>query len=234
MTSTPFADSRQKIRRAEKHLRELEENIQRYFAGDWYTLDYGGNPLDIKGVHLTMHGRPEDFSVIFGDVIHNLRAALDLMASEVVAANKGNPAGVYFPFCEDEQSLDKMIKSKKFDRASSEAVRELKQLKPYRGGNVALRALHDLDIQDKHRALVPTAIMISTPPIGPLLDDQGHPVGFAENDLKLTIDLSVSPEVTFTFPADSPLAEQEIVPTLHQLVETVSRILDTFEAVITP
>ena len=36
-------------------------------------------------------------------------------------------------------------------------------MKPYRGGNIALRAIHDLDVTDKHRALLPVLSGVSLP-----------------------------------------------------------------------
>jgi hypothetical protein len=36
-------------------------------------------------------------------------------------------------------------------------------MKPYKGGNIALRAIHDLDVTDKHQALLPVLSGVSLP-----------------------------------------------------------------------
>ena len=51
---------------------------------------------------------------------------------------------------------------KNFDRAGPDAVRLLRTYRPCTGGNATLRALHDLDVQDKHQAFIPA---ISTAPM---------------------------------------------------------------------
>jgi hypothetical protein len=62
---------------------------------------------------------------------------------------------VKFPFCDSPDKLDFFIKERKLSRAGPEVVALVKSLKPYKGGNTALRAIHDLDIRDKHEALTP-------------------------------------------------------------------------------
>ncbi len=99
---------------------------------------------------------PGDPEAVIGDCTHNLRAALDLMACDLVRAAGGNDKHVYFPFAHQEADLEKMIKEKNFDRAGDDAVTLLKSFKPHRGGDELLRAMHDLDIEDKHKALIIT------------------------------------------------------------------------------
>ncbi len=98
-----------------------------------------------------------EWSTATGDIIHNLRSALDHVAITAVESNGGDSKGVYFPFAADEAGLEDQIRSKKFNRASAAAIDLLRQLKPYKGGNDRLRALHDLDISDKHKALISLA-----------------------------------------------------------------------------
>ena len=232
---SPLSGSRQKVARAIRHLTELEKATDDYFKTDWYEVQLTqcapDDELDFT-IHTTIKGRPLYFSEAVGDIVHNLRAALDLMSVSVVAANNANTKGVLFPFCDDPSFLDQIIKQRNFHRASPEAVNEIKKLKPFKGGNIALRALHDLDIQDKHHSLVPAAKQVTTPEIGVVTDANGNPLGFAEGKLQLEIKGSDRPTVVFVFPDDGPLAQQPIIPTLHELVKLVSGILDTFEAII--
>src|SRR5438874_575713 len=52
---------------------------------------------------------PVEFSAIIGDVIHNLRAALDLMAVQVVRLNHQSDEDVYFPFSKSAARFDEAI-----------------------------------------------------------------------------------------------------------------------------
>ena len=95
-----------------------------------------------------------EMGAIVGDIIHNLRSALDLLACDLVLANGGNPKGVYFPFFKTADGLNKKIKDRDFNRAGPDAVALLTRYQPYEGGDSPLYAIHLLDIIDKHRMLV--------------------------------------------------------------------------------
>jgi hypothetical protein len=100
---------------------------------------------------------PAVASLAIGDIIHNLRSALDYLACDLARMNDKSTKGVHFPFAESEFELFKtngMVERKCFDRAGPWAVKILGDLAPYKGGNRLLRALHDLDVQDKHISLV--------------------------------------------------------------------------------
>jgi hypothetical protein len=129
---------------------------------------------DGRSFNFQMHinSVPNELGAIVGDVIHNLRAALDLTAAEVVRSAGGDDKKVSFPFCESEEDLDGMIQRRNFDQAGEEAVALLRTLKPYREGNLALRVIHDINIHDKHRALIPTA-MGAASPIVRMWDEDG-------------------------------------------------------------
>jgi hypothetical protein len=156
----PFEASWLKIARARCHLEELEAAISAYLANDPVSIivEEWKAKTDFPTDAWTARIRksvPPYLSVIIGDAIHNLRTALDLTANDLVRVRALNTKGVYFPFADSESGLDEMIKLKNFNRAGPEAVSVLKFLKPFRGGNAGLRALHDLDVADKHQALVP-------------------------------------------------------------------------------
>lgn len=233
MNSEKFSGSRSKVARARRHIEELEQNTNKFFNSVWYCLDFcSEDELDAKGIYLTIKGRPKDYSVIVGDVVHNLRAALDLMAVDVVSANGGNTKDVYFPFSASAAKLDEQIKNKNFHRAAQPAIDQLKYWQPYKGGNEALRGLHDLDVSDKHKTLIPAHSLVTMPPICVLTDENGKPVGFDEGKLRLWVDTSVEPKVTHVFPNDFPFCGQPILPTLHSLSILVDAILLSFETLV--
>lgn len=229
MNEPAFKASRQKVERAKRHLAELKNNTDEFIQSKWHDTQIKINEAGQKHFEVRILGQPKDYSVILGDIVHNLRTALDLMAVEIVESNGSSSNGVLFPFCNVPDDLDKIIKKRNFHRAPTAAIEELRRLKPFRGGNIALRAIHDLDIQDKHKTLIPAARIV-TLPLEIVHDEHGHPVGFSEG--KLQIEMRGPPSIVYQFPQDSPLTGEPIIPTLHELVELVSGILDTFEAII--
>jgi len=100
---------------------------------------------------------PPESAALVGDIIHNMRTSLDHMASELARLNDKSDKNVYFPFAENAGELEEQIKRRKFTYCGSDAVALLRTFKPYRHGNEALRSIHDLDILDKHRSLIPHA-----------------------------------------------------------------------------
>jgi hypothetical protein len=230
--SPPFSQPRQKLRRAASHIKTLEGAIADYFKTDWYTCDFNRSPEGQYSLKVAVHGSPQDFGVIVGDAVHNLRAALDLLAVEAVDQNGGNTKNVYFPFADSAANLDEMIKRRNFHRASLDDQDTIRQLQPYTGGNHLLHSLHDLDIQDKHHSLIPHASFVTTPKIGVKLDAAGNPIGFAEGKLELEVDPSEPPTVKFTFPDDSVFAGEEVVAVLWQLHAHVTSIVDRFAGAV--
>lgn len=215
----PFRASRIKISRARHHLTELIALEDGHEAFKELDIPDGSTPPGAISLgHMQVTGPPEEYGAIVGDVIHNLRSALDLMAVALVDLNGGNTRGVYFPFSINEGELDDQIRLKNFDRAGALAVKQLKEFQPYKGGNIALRAVHDLDIEDKHKQLIP----IQTHIIGRAIDIR-HPSGVP------TPVAGSQPKAAYMFPPENPLAGKEIVETLHQLVELVEGVFDVFE-----
>lgn len=156
----PFEAPKLKIERAHRHLRELETEITAYFHRKPMVLMVEKPAgLEHHGAHSwTVRIRepvPIHLSPIIGDIIHNLRASLDLLACDLVRIAGKSTKGVNFPFCDNPNKLDDFIKLRNLTRAGPEVVALVKSLKPYKGGNIALRAIHDFDIRDKHEALIP-------------------------------------------------------------------------------
>ena len=222
-----FNASRLKIHRAREHVRELENLIKDYLASRPAQFSPAQQIAGtIQFGSMSFRGIPENSSAILGDIIHNLRASLDLMACELCRMNKQSDKDVYFPFSESEEKLDEMIQKRHFDRAGEQAIGLLKALAPYKGGNVLLRAIHDLDIQDKHRSLIPTETHI----IGPTfrMDAMGGslvavPIG----------DHSKASDIRIMMPPGSALADNELIPTVYELTDTAENVIKAFESLST-
>jgi hypothetical protein len=215
-----FYDARRKVNRARRHVAELKDVISshiranpiNYEVVDRTTLSDTEAEVSIS---FTWPSSPEAAPVIIGDIIHNLRASLDLMASALARANSNSDKGVHFPFSEGQDGLDDMIGRKHFRRCGEPAIALLRSLRPYRGGNDDLRALHDLDLRDKHRALVPEVASHIQASVDWTIG--GPSAGSEFNYL-------------FAFPKDTEFAHREIVAVSEYLVEMCESILEAFAA----
>jgi hypothetical protein len=244
MSRKTFDDSRLKLRRARHHISELTNEISAFLRRTPFYLEIAPEEsFDMKTwiVHVR-EDVPPDFSAIIGDVIHNLRAPLDLMACELVCLNGRNDSDVRFPFSASEADFDAAIKRNNFHRASGEAIALLKSLKPYRGGNEALRAVHDLDVMDKHRALIPTTYMIGAPDaqwsrepdksarFGPIRDGMSIPAHLPVRFRERGQFVLCFPLVDSAGNRAGPLGGGELVPTLKSLAELIDSIIEAFAA----
>ena len=182
---------------------------------------------------------PVDISLILGDAIHNLRTALDLLASELVQLNGQGMEEVYFPFARNAKELDKQIKKKHFDRAGLIAVNLLHKIEPHSEGNKPLRGLHDLDIKDKHQLiLLPVAQFFQINNFL-LKGPRGELATTIIRGLGDGISVSAKPEdkatwdsIRYTAVFDNDVPEvfrgQPIIETLKKLSDIVDKIIKAF------
>lgn len=242
-----FYASRAKIRRAHSLIQELDEleSLQRKDLP--FSINQEPHPEKTglwRCVVRNCKPLPDEVPLILGDAIHNLRASLDLLACDLVRANNGDPSGVYFPFCQNGEDLESIIKRRKIERCSPDVIDLIRSIKPYKGGNDALRAIHDLDIADKHQLLIPTLTALSLPSID--LDFAADVYLTCDPDKcempvydgaiildEITDDKRYAFEdrwrsVIFVFGPDQPLAGEPISPTLHNFAKLVDGIVETF------
>ncbi len=99
-------------------------------------------------------------TIIIGDIIHNLRASLDHVywdCTNAHARSEGERKNIQFPITKNEKALKESILPGLPKRVSESFANALDSLKPYReNGNKFLCAIHDLDVIDKHKLLIPT------------------------------------------------------------------------------
>jgi hypothetical protein len=161
MTQTiadPLLGPKLKIERAKKHVHELIAEIKAFGAKQPYRVVTDKHPRtgDVTYRLRIVHEIPSSWATIIGDIVHNLRAALDLLVCALVVHN-GNQVklGNGFPIAGSAKTFEAML-DRKVDGTSDEVKRFVKRLKPYETGNRPLWAIHELDVLDKHKAIVPT------------------------------------------------------------------------------
>jgi hypothetical protein len=147
---------RAKIERAKEHVRDLEAEVRRFHETRPYEVGTDEESQPGKRLtKLTKAERPPDrLALIAGDVIHNLRSALDLLIWQLVEANGVTPSRQdAFPIHESAEKFEAQGVPRVKGRIAKDALDVLRAVKPYQGGNDALWRLHHLDIADKHRTL---------------------------------------------------------------------------------
>lgn len=228
---TLFQSSRLKLDRARYHIQAAEQLISEHFASDWYTAEFKQGGAGDYSLSVKFRGPPKTLSAIVGDAVHNLRAALDLLAVRLVELANHETKDVMFPFSKDAASFAAMLARRNLHHASQADQQALAQLQPYHGGNVDLRALHDLDIQDKHRDLIPETTFLTTPEIRIRTDSEGKPIGFETGKLEAEMVSGSKATGELRFPEGFPLAQQPLLPGLTRLADMVDGILNAFDAI---
>lgn len=141
-----------KIKRAKKHFKELETEINNFFANEPFKIvKQEARNGDLLYRVIISDQIPVEWSSIIGDIIHNLRSALDYLAWQLVLQNGGTPGkNTYFPIGSSPKKYNNTVRGS-LKGASKDAMELVKSLQPYPGGNDLLVQIHALDIHDKHR-----------------------------------------------------------------------------------
>jgi hypothetical protein len=242
----PFHSSRLKIERAKQHISDLHERSDA-FSRDCYSLTVNTDPdtgNDFLKVEITKT-LPDEFPLIIGDALHNLKSALDLAINEIVWMRlKIFDDHSRFPFRNTRDEVAATVKGGKISQASK-AVSNLivNVIEPYeRGKGDALWCLHRLDVLDKHRLLLPVwqfnaiydvraeddrgrVMRIGTWPIvgnGSTIRDTGM------RNVKITHHGKSSTLILFE--EGFPVRNESVLPALIQFVNDASATIDGIEA----
>jgi hypothetical protein len=157
---------RSKINRAEKHIRDLDAAIASFIELPPYTI--GTKPHFVEEIkHTTLYvasvqSIPIDIPLLIGDAIHNLRSALEHLMWQLIEAAGGTPdENTSFPIAwgtEGRQIYLSRMGNREIQKISSVAQNIMEKVQPYYSGDDTLRKIQELNIWDKHRLPVVTAI----------------------------------------------------------------------------
>ena len=191
-----------KLRRAKRHHAELQATLASFFATTPYRVSTRRNDEGKLVYYLSeVTDAPVELSLIAGDVIQNLRSALDHLAYELwvkEANGHGKSERVYFPIDKDQASY-KRSKAEKTQGISRQSLAIIDSLNPYRGGNDILWRIHTLNNRDKHRLLVTVGSSFQSVDLGAyMMASMRKMPGFSERMRANMPDLSV-----FLKPADN-------------------------------
>jgi len=191
-----------KVERAKHHIDDLNGRVEAYTSQRPLRV-YRSTDGKINKVSYVVKNKipvPAALALVIGDAVHNLRSALDLLAFALVGdkcRTPGQQRQVMFPFGASANKLEATINNRQINLAGKKVVQEIKKLKPYPGGNEMLQAIHDLDIADKHKLILPTtasgALMLADltklMPEHPGFPDKGATLVLNEN-VRFDIDLT--------------------------------------------
>lgn len=227
---------RVKIERAKKNLDNLERELIAYGPKHFHaaTSHRDAQTGDVV-VHAVQRWRkfPFDALAAAGDVIQNLRSALDYLAQQLVWAGSGSEPSrqVQFPIAKDADAYES-AKASRVEGMCPKAIKFIDSLKPYKGGNDALWRIHELNNIDKHRTLFtyaedcfltadwlpsewPFNLKASNPNFAGAFDPD------VEKDMEFELEKALS---------DPQIAEgNSLLPSLHQLVDFVDGLILKFK-----
>lgn len=184
---------------------------------------------------------PPTINAAVGAVVNSLRTSLDLLAASLAIRNGKKPtADTHFPiYASVVDYWDPLAEAKRKKFLSGSEIKIIEALKPYRGGNDFIYALHQLDILRKHERLLRVSVLPTQLSADVATVEQGFELafpwpGFEEDAIigrthinatshNLQMALSVLFDETSVFPT------QPIVPLLRQLRGTADSVIQRFE-----
>lgn len=229
-----------KIERARKHIADLDAERTTFLGSNVYS----GKPTFVpetnrtRFIMETVPGIPEEIPIILGDVVHNLRVALDYLACELVRSVGVEPKRVYFPIFENAEKYKAGSDSQ--TKGMPEEAKKIidKNIRPWGGTNDGLWVLHQLDIVDKHRLLVTTAMKVGSWSV--TLDQTAKGYGFAfipalkagdvigdvEGNHEADKQMSITVDIAFGEP--EILEGKPVIDLLVDLTNYVERVISFF------
>ena len=173
-----LSGARLKLQRANKHISDSETAVislkHAYVSSIETHAPTGGHSIKYECPRFS--DLVNEIALITGDAIHNLRASLDHAWVSIIRHLK-LPVTKWtkFPFAESAEALDKTLGERKIVSASPALFKKISaEVQPYRGGNALLWALHDADIADKHKLLIPLVDYMSVVDLS--VEDEHGPV----------------------------------------------------------
>jgi hypothetical protein len=237
----PFANAHLKVNRANKHIADIEERLRvssdRYGPILHIDMQSGEQFLYYSPSDQTLR---QDIALIVGDAIHNLRCALDIVWGGTVYALGTKTGSKYRKFPIDpkgtrEKLESTLTKSAHIPESSSVIKFMLDGVKGYEGGDADILALHNLDIDDKHKLLIPMLTVSGVE--GVELEHEDGSVNrltillvrpnFYRERVPLNSKIKNHGDVRFeiTFREGTPFEGAEVIPCLKRLSRKTERIV---------
>lgn len=250
-----------KVERAYDHISALEQQLRAFLESHPYKVGEKRDPKTRKLIYFVESAEPvpDCLPLIAGDAIQNLMSALDHLAYQIVCSDTGdnppNPGGIYFPIA-DERAKYEHKRRRKMVGACQQTFDAFDALKPYKGGNDQLWALHRLNNIEKHRLLLTVGsqaggmhlsqLMVSANLPSKLVDavertnlylnpaEKGFPLTAGFELYIGAVDENPNPKARFRF--DVALSEAGVIegkPVL-EVINQFAKVVDDTVAALTP
>ncbi len=154
--------ARLKVKRADKHIADVELSIDRLKERLVITANVNPNAESefIKCDFAKIQDRDsfDELAVIIGDTVHNLKCALDHVWLETMTRliPSRDWSRTKFPVHPTSNDLELALRNLQIHISAPKFFKLLvDEVQPYGGGDFSVRTVHELDIRDKHRLLIP-------------------------------------------------------------------------------
>ena len=165
-----IANPRAKLARAAEHFGALQDEYRAFVGREPHSVEWGSDPAQgwTQAVFRVTEEPPLRLGLIFGDAIHNLRAALDNLICELARLGGNNECRTtQFPICTSESEFERR-RPTWLAGVDDAHVGRIRTYQPFAKQNeAALRSLIEInrfDNLDKHRAIQPCVVAPSTDP----------------------------------------------------------------------
>ena len=152
LSASILAGEKAKLQRARKHLAELASLVAEYMSTQPIRASEVGDSIIVRVANQV----PQEINVVLGDVVHNLRSAIDLLVCDLIRAN-GSQVTRDSAFPITTNGIQSSHIKKQLAGMNQRAIKVLSRITHNQSWNEALLLLHGLDIMDKHNSLIAVA-----------------------------------------------------------------------------
>ena len=262
MATSKLPSALLKINRAKEKIDDLQVALEDFLKSEPYKVTADNNPqTGQKAWRVTRCDEiPARIPIIAGEVVHDLRTALDYVAFQLFTAglycSSSSERDISFPVSADvtkhESKLARIVNTSRNDIAQA-----FDALKAYKGGNGhAFWAINELDNISKHRMLLTAGVAIeaidfrSAPPEGffsSMHPDLAQALGLSfirirppsrlrikTGDVLMGSNEHVQLDFTFTVTFDEVgvIEREPLVKTLNDFANLVGCVIPIFEAIL--
>jgi hypothetical protein len=156
----PFHSPKQRLSRANDHIRRLHKRIETFFKKAPYSRVIELDTDGVTQLHKFKFTQrlPESCVLSATEALEALRSTLDQTGyAAAVAAGKSSPKKTQFPIGDDAAGLENLVKRKVAADLPDEILALFLSFKPYKGGNDLIWALNKLR-NTTHTTLISVAV----------------------------------------------------------------------------
>jgi hypothetical protein len=152
-----------KLKRAKQHLDSLESVVTEYRSSHPNALSpqYDISTDQTSWVVVIGEDIKDEIALLLGDIIHNGRSSLDLLANDHLTDAGLTPTrNTYYPFAENAAQMQDRLTRTGLIGLAGQSLSYFLTNPPSKDRNPVLYSLHALDIVDKHRTITPVTSFV--------------------------------------------------------------------------